>query len=86
MEQVNVAFNMNSITQSDEKSKHRDMLYVCADYPYTTLVCLLFSTAVPILHFSILSNCFCSYITYYNYKKEKLKTLYYYCTWGEPAE
>ena len=35
-----------NITQSDEKSKHRDVLYVCADYPYYS--CLFaFSTAIP---------------------------------------
>ena len=24
-----------------------DVLYICADYPHYTLVCLLFSTAIP---------------------------------------
>ena len=34
-------------------SKHRDVLYVCADYLYnTTLVCLLFSTAIPTSFFN----------------------------------
>ena len=39
----------SSITLSDKKNKHRDVLNISADYLYyfTTLVCLPFSTAVP---------------------------------------
>ena len=32
----------SSITQSDEKCKHRDVLYVCADRPYIIPILLLF--------------------------------------------
>ena len=31
---------------------YRDVLYMCADYPYYTLVCLLFSIAIPTLLFN----------------------------------
>ena len=30
-----------------KKQVYRDVLYICDDYPYYILVCLLFSTAIP---------------------------------------
>ena len=45
-----IQLRLYSITTS------RDVLYVCADYLYTTFVCFL--ALLSLLHFSILSNCF----------------------------
>ena len=39
-------------------SKHRDVLYVCADYLYILLLFVCFLALPSLLHFSILSNCF----------------------------
>ena len=50
------------ILQSDEKSKHRDVLYVCAGYPYILLLFVCLLVLPSLVYFSILSNCFVFFI------------------------
>ena len=52
-----VSVNSRSITQSDKKSKHIEMYYTYMLIIPTTLVCLLFSTAIPTLLFRVLILC-----------------------------